>query len=85
MLLRLDVLCLLIRNRYFVLVSPIELPSPLQHLLHVIKYTTLDELHENDPGLTIDVLPGSVNEGLESIKLHILHIFLSHLKFAKSL
>ena len=22
----------------------------LQHLLYVIKYTTFDELHENDPG-----------------------------------
>ena len=62
-----DVLWLLIRNRNFVLVSPIQLPSPLQHLLHVIKYTTLDELHENDPGLTFDVVPGIVRDGLVSM------------------
>ena len=49
--------------------------------MHDIKYTTLDELHENDPGLTIGVLKGSVKEGLASIKLHILHLFTSHLKF----
>ena len=55
-----DVSWLLIRNRNFVLVSPMQLPSPLNHLVHVIKYTTLDELHENDPGLAIDVVPGSV-------------------------
>ena len=57
------------------------MPSLLQHLLHVIMYTTLDELHENNPGLTIDVLSGSVKEGLVSIKLHIWHLFVSHLKF----
>ena len=57
------------------------MPSPLQHLLHVIKYTTLDELHENDPGLTIDVVPGSVREGLVSIKLHSWHLFVSYLLF----
>ena len=57
------------------------MPSPLQHLLHASKYTALDELHENDPGLTIDVLLGSMKEGLVSIKLHIWHLFVSHLKF----
>ena len=55
---------LLIRNRNLLLVSPISLPSPLKHLLHDIKYTTLDELHENDPSLTIDVVPDSVRHGL---------------------
>ena len=54
-----DVLWLLIRIRNIELVSPIVLPSPLQHLLHVIKYTTLDEFLENDSGLTIDIVPGS--------------------------
>ena len=53
----------------------------LKHLLHVIKYTTLDELHENDPGLTIDVVPGRARDGLVSIKLHIWHFIASHLKF----
>ena len=57
------------------------MPSPLKHLLHDIKYTTLYELHENDPGLTIDVVPGSVRHGLVSIKLHIWHLFSSHLEF----
>ena len=57
------------------------MPSPLQHLLHVIKYTTLDELDENVPGITIDVVPGSVKDDLVSIKLHIWHLSLSHLKF----
>ena len=65
MLLRIDVLSLFIRNRNFVLASPI--PPPLQHLFYVVKYTTLDELHENDPGLTIDVVPGCVRDGLVSI------------------
>ena len=45
------------------------------------KYTTLGELHENDPGLTIDVVPGSVRDGLVSMKLHILHLLSSHLEF----
>ena len=75
------VLWLLIRHQNFVLVSPMYLPSPLQHLLHVIKCTTLDKLHKNNPGLAADVDPGSVNEGLVSIKLYIWHIFVSHLKF----
>ena len=58
------------------------MPSLLQHLLHVtINVTTLDELHENDPGLSIDVVPGSVRDGMVSIKLPIRHIFASHLKF----
>ena len=57
------------------------MPYPLQHLLHVIKYTTLGELHEDDPGLAIDVVPGSVRDGLVSIKLHILNLFSSHIKF----
>ena len=57
------------------------MPSPLRHLLHDIKYTTLDELHENDPGLAIYVVPGSVGDGLVSIKLHILHLFSSQLEF----
>ena len=52
------------RNLIFVLVSPIQLASPLQHSLHVIMYPTLDELHESDHGLTIDVTPGNVKEGL---------------------
>ena len=56
------------------------MPSPLKHLLHVIKHTTLDELHENQPGLTIDVVPGSVRHGLVLIKEHIWHLFSSHLK-----
>ena len=53
----------------------------MKHLLHDIKYTTLDELHENDSGLSIDVVPGSVRHGLVSIKLHIWHLFSSHLEF----
>ena len=57
------------------------MPSPLKHLLHVIKYTTLDELHENHPGLTIDVVPGSVRHGLVLIKLHIWYLFSSYLEF----
>ena len=56
------------------------MPSPLKHLLHDIKYTTLDELHENDPGLTIDVVPGGVRHGLVSIKLHAWHLLSSHLE-----
>ena len=55
------------------------MPSPLQHLLDDIKYTTLDEFHENDLGLLIDVVLGSVKEGVVSIKLHIWHLFMSHL------
>ena len=51
------------------------------HLLHVIKYTTVDELHENDSGLTIDVVHGSVRDGLVSNKLHIWHLFASPLIF----
>ena len=57
------------------------MPSLLEHSLHVMKYTTLDELNENDCGLTIDVVPSGVKEGLVSIKLHIGHLFVSHLKF----
>ena len=57
------------------------MPSPLKHLLHDIKYTTLDELQKNDPGLIIDVVPGSERHGLVSIKLHIWHLFSSHLEF----
>ena len=57
------------------------MPSTLKHLLHVIKYTTLDELHENDPGLTIDVVPGSVRHGLVLIQFHIRHLFSSYLEF----
>ena len=49
--------------------------------MHDIKYTTFDELHENDPGLTIYVVPGSVRHGLVSIKLHIWHLLSSHLEF----
>ena len=60
---------------------PIQLPSPLKHLLHDIRYTTFDELHENDPGLTIDVVPGSVRHGLVLTRLHILNLFSSHLEF----
>ena len=56
------------------------MPSPLKHLLHDIKYTTLDELHENDPGLTIDVVPDGVRRGLVSIKLHTWHLLSSHLE-----
>ena len=78
MLWRMDVLRLLIRNRNIAIVSPIYLPSPLQHLLHVTKYATLDELHDNDPGIAINVAPGSEKEGLVSIKLHI-YIFLYHI------
>ena len=44
-------------------------------IVHAIKYTTLDDLHENDPGLAIDVVPGSVRENLVSIKWHILHLY----------
>ena len=58
------------------------MPSLLQHLLHDIKYTTLDELHKNDPGSTNDVVPGSVRHGLVSIKLYIWYLFSSHLEFA---
>ena len=43
--------------------------------------TTLDELHENYPGLAIGVHSVSVKEGLVSNKLHIWHFFASHLKF----
>ena len=57
------------------------MPSPLRHLLHYVKYPTLDQLHENDPGLTIDVVPGSRRHGLVSIKLHILDLFSSHFEF----
>ena len=57
------------------------MPSPLQHLLQIIKYITLDESYENDPGLTIDVVPGSERDGLVSIKLHIWHLFALHLEF----
>ena len=53
----------------------------LKHLLHDIKCTTLDELHENVPGLAIDVVPGSVRHGLVSIKLRNLHLFSSHLEY----
>ena len=56
------------------------MPSALQHLLHVSKYTTLDEVRENDPGLTIDVVTGSAKEGVVSIKLLIWQLFVSHLK-----
>ena len=77
---RMDDLLLFIRNRNFVFVSPIYFASPSKHLLHDIKYTTLDELHENDPGLAIDVVPDSVRHGLVSIKLHIWHLFSSHLE-----
>ena len=57
------------------------MPSPIKHLLHDIKYTTLDELHENDPGFSIDVVPGSVRHGLVSSKLHIWHLFSLYLEF----
>ena len=57
------------------------MPYPLQHLLHDIKYTTLDELHANNPGLAIDVVRDSVRHGLVSIKLHIRHLFSSRLEF----
>ena len=30
------------------------------------QYSILDECHENDPGLTVDVVCGSVKEGLMS-------------------
>ena len=76
-----DDLWSLIRNRNFVLVSPIYLPSPLRHLLHDIKYTTLGGLQENDPGLSIDVVPGSERHGQVSIKLHIWHLLSSILEF----
>ena len=49
--------------------------------MHDIKYTTIDELHENDPGLTIDVVPDSARPGLVSIKLHIWHLLSLHLEF----
>ena len=39
---------------------------------------TLDELHENDPTLTVNVVHISANECLVSTKLHILHHFLTH-------
>ena len=58
-----------------------QLPSLFQHLLHVIKYTTFDELHENDACLTIDVLLGCVKESIVSMNLHIWHLFVSHVKF----
>ena len=57
------------------------MPSPLKHSLHDIKYTTLDELRENDPGLAIHEIPGSVRHGLVSIKLHIWHLLSLHLEF----
>ena len=59
-----DVLWSLIQNRNCVLVSHTYLSSPIQHLLHVIKYTTLDELHESYYGFAIGVVPGSVRDGL---------------------
>ena len=69
-----DVLWLLIRNRHFTRFTFVtQLSSPL-HFLHVIKYTTLDDLHGNDPGLKIDVVSGIVKEDLVSIKLHIWHV-----------
>ena len=49
--------------------------------MHVVKYTTIDELLDNDPDLATDVAPGSVKEGVVSIKLHIWHLFVSDLKF----
>ena len=57
------------------------MPSQSKYLLHDIKYTTLDELHEDYPGLTIDVVPGSARHCLVSIKLHIRHLFSPHLEF----
>ena len=39
-------------------------------------------MHENDPGLTIDVVPGNVRDGLVSSKLHIWHLFAPHLEFS---
>ena len=54
---RIAVLWLWTRNRNLVLVSPIQLSFPL----HVIKYATIDELHENDPGLSIDLVPNGEN------------------------
>ena len=56
---------------------------PLRYIifLYVIKYTTLDELHENDPGLKIDVIPDSARDDLVSIKLHNWHPFALHIKF----
>ena len=54
--------------------SPVQLHS-LLHFLHAIKYATLDELHENDPGLAIHVVSGSVNEGLVPITFHIYNFF----------
>ena len=41
----------------------------------------IDDLHEYDPGLRIDIVPSSANEVLVSIKLHMWHLFVSHLKF----
>ena len=55
--------------------------SLLQHLMNVIKYTALDELHENYPCLVIDVVPGSVKEGLIFTKMHKCHLFVSYLEF----
>ena len=57
------------------------MPSPIQRFLHVTKYATLDELHENNSGFRVDVLPCSVKEVLVSIKLHIWQLLLSHVKF----
>ena len=37
------------------------------NFLHVVKYARLDELHENDPGLAIDAVLGSVG-GVVSMK-----------------
>ena len=50
-----DVSWMLIQNRNIVLVLAMLLPFPFKIYLHVFKYTTLDELYENYPGLTIDV------------------------------
>ena len=45
-----------------------------------MKYTTLDELHENNPGFTIGVVLGNV-KGLVSTKFLILPLFVSRFKF----
>ena len=47
--------------------------------MHVIKYTTSDELHENI-GLTIYAVTGIVKQGLVYSKLCIWYLFLSQLR-----
>ena len=71
---------LLIDNRNFVAVLPLQFPSLLQYLLHAIKYSTSSESHDHAPALAMDVVLYCVKQPLASIKLHI--CIFSHLRFS---